>query len=262
MIGVILAAGLGRRLSDEIDLEKIGPKCLLTINGFTLLERMVSDLVKLNIKSINIIVGYKADLVNDVCTILQRKYGVGINLVYNNEYLSTNTAYSLDIGLRDVLDEDVIIFNGDVLYEYAILSDLIKINQTAISIDNKKMLTEESFKLIIVNNEIESIGKTVPMHKATGEFIGISKIIRSDLGEVKRLLRFLISENPNHYYDLIFMHLSKSKNLAYSFTKGMKWTEIDDSNDFEYAKNIVNKSDKSREHLTGYQKSGLLALGS
>jgi choline kinase len=249
LIGVILAAGRGRRLSEDVDLEKIGPKCLLTINGYTLLERMVSDLVSFDVDTINIVVGYKAETVQSVCTTLSKKYGASFNLVNNNDYLSTNTACSLDIGLDDVEDGDVVIFNGDMLYDYNILKNILATKQTAISVDNKKVLTEESFKLRIINNRIEEMGKTTPIEKATGEFIGISTIAGRDLEEAKRLLKVLISDDLNNYYDLIYQSISKSGNLAYSFTNGLKWTEIDDIHDLMYARSIAGISDGTRGHL-------------
>ena len=236
-------------MSEDVDLEKIGPKCLLTINGYTLLERMVSDLVSFDVDTINIVVGYKAETVQSVCTTLSKKYGASFNLVNNNDYLSTNTACSLDIGLDDVEDGDVVIFNGDMLYDYNILKNILATKQTAISVDNKKVLTEESFKLRIINNRIEEMGKTTPIEKATGEFIGISTIAGRDLEEAKRLLKVLISDDLNNYYDLIYQSISKSGNLAYSFTNGLKWTEIDDIHDLMYARSIAGISDGTRGHL-------------
>jgi len=236
--GVILAAGRGQRLGRDIDLDKIGPKCLLPIDGRTLLERIVSDLVSFGVDTIIIVVGYKADMVREACTTLGRRYGARFDLVRNDAYLSTNTACSLQIGLSGIHD-DVVIFNGDVLYDRAILDDLLKINRTAISVDNTKPLTGESFKVRILNSRIEEMGKTVPVERATGEFIGISKIAKSDLREAKRLLNALVSDDPSNYYDFIYQSLSESGNLAYSFTNGLKWTEIDDIRDLRYAESIA-----------------------
>lgn len=209
---------------------------------------MVSDLVSFNVDTINVVVGYKADLVQEACVTLEKKYDASFNLVYNQNYLSTNTAYSLHIGLGDIYD-DLVIFNGDVLYDYTILASLLELNQTAISVDNKKTLTSESFKLRVVNGQIEEIGKTIPIDNATGEFIGISKIVRNDLKEAKELLNSLVSDNINNYYDLIYQSLSRNGNLAYSFTNGLKWTEIDDIHDLVYAKDIAGILDSRRRQI-------------
>lgn len=238
MIGVILAAGRGQRLGRDIDLERIGPKCLLPIDGRTLLERIVSDLVSSGVDTITIVVGYRAEMVREACAALGRKYGARFNLVRNDAYLSTNTACSLQIGLSGIHD-DVVIFNGDVLYDRAILDNLLKMNQTAIAVDNTKPLTGESFKVRIVNGRIEEMGKTVPVERATGEFIGISTIVKRDLREAKELLNILVSSNPNNYYDFIYRSFSENGNLAYSFTNGLKWTEIDDIQDLRYAESLA-----------------------
>jgi choline kinase len=145
--------------------------------------------------------------------------------------------------------DDVVIFNGDVLYDYTILNNLLKIDQTAISVDNKRALTDESFKIRIVNSQIEEMGKSVPIENATGEFIGISKVARSDLKESKRLLKSLVSDNLKNYYDFMYQSLSKDGSLAYSFTNGLKWTEIDDIHDLTYAKNIAEISDYARGQI-------------
>lgn len=245
MIAVILAAGRGKRLSKDIDLEKIGSKCLLTISGSTLLERMISDSVSFDVDTINVVVGYKIDLMQRTCANLREKYDINLNLVHNNIYQSTNTAYSLYIGLDDVSD-DTIIFNGDVLYDYTILDKLLAIDQTAISVDNKKTLTEESFKIKIVDGRIDKMGKTIPIEGATGEFIGLSRIASKDLPEAKRVLKQLVDNDLNNYYDFIYRTLSKRRILAYSFTNGLKWTEIDDIDDLVYARSIASISDRMR----------------
>ncbi|MDI6877691.1 MAG: hypothetical protein QMC96_13095, partial [Methanomicrobiales archaeon] len=186
--------------------------------------------------------------VQEICTTLEKKYDTNFNLVHNEAFLSTNTAHSLHIGLDNV-DDDVIVFNGDVLYDYTILNNLLQIGQTAISVDNKKVLTEESFKLRIVGDQIIEMGKTVPIENATGEFIGLSTIARDDLKVAKKLLKSLVNDNLKNYYDFIYPILSKRGCLAYSFTNGLKWTEIDDIHDLRYAQSIVNICDRERRQF-------------
>jgi choline kinase len=238
LIGVILAAGRGQRLSSDINLEEIGPKCLLPIDDCTLLERMVADLVSLDAGTITVVIGYRAELVQRACTMLEKEYGADFNLVRNDDYLSTNTAYSLHIGLAGAHGEAVIL-NGDLLYDRAILNDVVKAHQTTIAVDTAKPLTEESFKVRIVNNRIEEMGKAVPVERATGEFIGISKIVGRDIGAAKCLLEALAADDPNTYYDFIYQSLSEDGDLAYSLTNDLKWTEIDDISDLRYAKSIA-----------------------
>ena len=56
MQAVILAAGMGKRLKD---LTKNNTKCMVKVNGVTLIERMLKQLDRLDLSSIIIVIGYK-----------------------------------------------------------------------------------------------------------------------------------------------------------------------------------------------------------
>lgn len=58
MKGIIIAAGLGRRMGD---LTKERPKCLLTVAGRTLLDHTIENLRRVGCKSIVVIAGHLAD---------------------------------------------------------------------------------------------------------------------------------------------------------------------------------------------------------
>lgn len=54
MQGLILAAGMGRRLGE---LTKNNPKCMVKVNGVTLVERMLRQLEALHLSRVVIVVG-------------------------------------------------------------------------------------------------------------------------------------------------------------------------------------------------------------
>ena len=136
------------------------------------------------------------------------------------------------------------IINGDNVVDERIISGLLKIKETALVIDNHKHLNEESFKLRIENNIIMAIGKGIDIDTASGEFIGISKVFKDDLPLLNSILEELISEDVQNYYDLAYKELSKKAKIKYFYTNGLKWTEIDDKNDWKYANTLVEEFDK------------------
>ena len=75
MIGVILSAGMGTRL---MPLTKEIPKPLLEVNGVTLLERMMKNLMNEDISEFIVIVGYNKDKVIDLTPKLEEKYSVKV----------------------------------------------------------------------------------------------------------------------------------------------------------------------------------------
>ena len=58
MQAVILAAGMGKRLKY---LTKDNTKCMVKVNGVTLIERMLRQLDKINLDRIIIVVGYEGE---------------------------------------------------------------------------------------------------------------------------------------------------------------------------------------------------------
>ena len=251
MIGVILAAGMGTRLRP---LTNDIPKALLEINNITLLERMIKNCMAAGISKFIVVVGYHKSKVIDLCSQLSRKYNIEINIVENEEYEVTNTSVSTYIASKLISNnpEDFILINGDNVVDKDIIINIADCNHTGMIIDNFKKLNEESFKVIIKNEklnsdktiatgELSAIGKQLDITSCQGEFIGVSKVISDDIDDFNKILESLIDENPQNYYDFAYKQLCKIKVIDFVLTNGLKWTEIDDYNDWEIAQNLVNE---------------------
>ena len=125
MQAIILAAGMGNRLGKYT---KNNTKCMLEINGKTLVERALDALDENGIKKCVIVVGYqKENLMNFVG---KRYKGIEIEYVANDVYHKTNnviTSYSIhytklyedDAALEDevALEEDRVVLEELVLGE-------------------------------------------------------------------------------------------------------------------------------------------------
>ena len=96
----------------------------------------------------------------------------------------------------------------------------------------------------ILHGSINSIGKTLDIASSSGEFIGVSKVISEDIAEFNEILSELIEENPQNYYDFAYKDLSTIKTIDFVLTNALKWTEIDDHNDWENAQILVNELEK------------------
>lgn len=240
MIAVILSAGMGTRL---MPLTKDVPKPLLEIEDTSLLERMMANCISSGVKEFIIVLGYKKERVLEKIDYLQGKYQVKISTVENKKYSQTNTSCSVSLATKNI-DDDVIIINGDNVVDKHIISGLLKISKTALVVDNYKKLNEESFKLRIEDNIIMEIGKGINIDTSSGEFIGISKVSKKDLPLFNSILDDLIAEDVQNYYDLAYKSLSKKVSVGYFYTNGLKWTEIDDKNDWEYAHTLIEEFDE------------------
>lgn len=242
MIAIILAAGMGTRLrplTDNI------PKPLLEMNGLTLLERMIKNCMDENIKKFIVVTGYYSEKVDKLCSELEDKYSINIKTIKNENYDTTNTSVSTFLASSFIenneKNEDFILINGDNVLDPKIIHNIVNSDYSSLIIDNFKQLNEESFKLIIDNDEIKDIGKQLEINESSGEFIGVSKVIFNDLHEFNNILNGLIENDSQNYYDYAYQNLSTITHLEYVFTDGLEWTEIDDHTDYQKAQEILDK---------------------
>ena len=252
MIGVILSAGMGTRL---MPLTKEIPKPLLEVNAMTLLERMIKNLMSEDIKDFIVIVGYNKDKVIDLAPKLEEKYSINIKILENEKYDVTNTSVSTYIASRYIEDnepDDFILINGDNVVDPKIITRIAERKNTSLIVDNFKNLNEESFKLIIedetfnddksiANGTIAEIGKEIDIASSTGEFIGVSMVVKKDLAKFNEILEELMEEDKQNYYDFAYRPLSKITPIDFVLTNGLKWTEIDDHNDWQQAQKLIDE---------------------
>ena len=246
MIGVILAAGMGTRLrplTDNI------PKALLEINDMTLLERMIKNCIDAGMKKFIVLVGYKKETVEEICPEIAERHDIEITILENKVlYQTIDKCKYIEENDKD----DFILVNGDNVVDPEIISRLAETKNTGMIVDNFKELNEESFKLIIANEslnedstiangKIEDIGKGLDIPSSSGEFIGVSKVVKEDLVQFNRILEEKIEEDPQNYYDFAYKDLSETTIIDYVLTNGLKWTEIDDHVDWEKAQLLVEE---------------------
>lgn len=252
MIGVILSAGMGTRL---MPLTKEIPKPLLEVNGMTLLERMMKNLMSEDINEFIVIVGYNKEKVIDLAPKLEKKYSINIKILENEKYDVTNTSVSTYIASKYIEEnqpDDFILINGDNVVDPMIITRIAERENTSLIVDNFKDLNEESFKLIIENetfNEdksisngtIKEIGKGIDIESSTGEFIGVSMVSKKDLSKFNEILEDLMEDDKQNYYDFAYRSLSQITPIDYVLTNGLKWTEIDDHNDWNQAQKLIDE---------------------
>ena len=122
MIGLVLAAGAGRRLRPYTDTL---PKALVPVDGdTTIMDISLRNLAAAGLTDVTIVVGYRAGAVEERKDAFEQKYGVKITLVHNDKAEEWNNAYSLWLA-RDHFAQGALLVNGDTVHPVSVEQTLL-----------------------------------------------------------------------------------------------------------------------------------------
>ena len=183
---IILAAGIGSRLGNPF------PKPLTPLkNGKSIMEYQTESIAsKFNIDDINVVVGFKKDLIMERFPEL--------TYIYNPFFDRTNTSKSLLQALKKNRDKSVMWFNGDVVFDRQILDILhpyIKSKTSFVAVNTSKVADEE-VKYTLKDGFINELSKTVK--NGLGEAVGINFISSKD---IQAFINRLEECDDNDYFE-------------------------------------------------------------
>ena len=171
MIGVILAAGMAKRLRPLTDTK---PKCLLEVGGKTLLQRTVDAMAATGITEFVVVTGYRANMIRDFLTAHYPQYT--IHFLDNADYEHNNNIYSLWMAGQIVRGKVFLLMDSDILCDPKAVAEVARQEEPALAL-NRHELGEEEMKIVVDNdNRITEISKTCRVEDAAGESVGIEKM--------------------------------------------------------------------------------------
>ena len=256
MQAIILAAGMGKRLKD---LTQNNTKCMVKVNGVTLIDRMLHQIEKQHLSRIVIVVGYEGQKLIDYIATLD----IQTPIVYVNNpiYDKTNNIYSLALAKDWLCKEDTLLFESDSIFEDAVIDALVKDPRETLALVDKyeswmdgtcvKLSADDDIEAFVPGkkfkfNEIDSYYKTVNIYKFSKHF--------SETHYVPFLDAYQSALGQNEYYEQVLRVITmldepeiKAKRL-----NGQLWYEIDDIQDLDIATSMfIQDEDQRVELLSG-----------
>ena len=173
MIGVILAAGMAKRLRPLTDTK---PKCLLEVGGRTLLERTVDAMRGAGVSEFVVVTGYRASMIRDALSSLLSPLSSKFTFFDNADYAHNNNIYSLWMAGQAVRGRDFLLMDSDILCDPAAVARIASEPESALAV-NRHELGEEEMKVEVdADGRITEISKTCRPEEAMGESVGIERI--------------------------------------------------------------------------------------
>ncbi|GAA2679720.1 phosphocholine cytidylyltransferase family protein [Actinoplanes palleronii] len=240
MIGLVLAAGAGRRLRPYTDTL---PKALVPVDGeTTIMDISLRNLAAAGLTDVTIVVGYCASAVEERVDAFQKKYGVKISLVHNDKAEEWNNAYSLWLA-RDHFAKGALMVNGDTVHPVAVEEILLAKRGPSIllAIDNVKKLADEEMKTVFnADGQLTKITKLMEPAEAFGEYIGANIIEATAAAALADALKTTWERNPDLYYEDGFQEFANRGGEVRAATIGeLPWVEVDNHEDLAKARDIA-----------------------
>lgn len=253
MQAIILAAGMGKRLKE---LTQNNTKCMVKVNGVTLIDRMLHQLDNQALSRVIIVIGYEGQKLIDYIHTLNIR--TPIEFVFNPIFDKTNNIYSLALAKDWLCKEDTLLFESDIIFEDSVLDVLISDPRKTLALVDKyeswmdgtcvKLADDDSIEAFVPGKkfkfyEIKEYYKTVNIYKFSKHF--------SETCYVPFLEAYQSTLGENEYYEQVLRVITmlddseiKAKRLD-----GQRWYEIDDIQDLDIAESIFTPDEDERVRL-------------
>ncbi|MFF3612139.1 sugar phosphate nucleotidyltransferase [Streptomyces sp. NPDC002580] len=247
MIGLVLAAGAGRRLRPYTDSL---PKALVPVgpagaeDSLTVLDLTLGNFAEIGLTEVGIIVGYRKEAVYDRKAALEAKYGLKITLIDNDKAEEWNNAYSLWCG-RDALKGGVILANGDTVHPVSVEKTLLAARgegkKIILALDTVKKLADEEMKVVVDPEKgVQKITKLMEPSEATGEYIGVTLIEGAAADELADALKTVWETDPQQFYEHGYQELvNRGFQIDVAPIGDVQWVEIDNHDDLAKGREIA-----------------------
>ena len=258
MQAIILAAGMGKRLKE---LTQNNTKCMVKVNGMTLIERMLHQIDREHLSRIIIVVGYEGQKLIDYISTLDIQ--TPIEFINNPIYDKTNNIYSLALAKERLKNEDTLLFESDLIFEDSVLDTIVSdpretlalvdkyeswMDGTCLKLDGEDNIVGFASGNKFNYNDISDYYKTVNIYKFSKHF--------SATYYVPFLEAYQVALGENEYYEQVLRVIAmldepeiKAKRLT-----GQRWYEIDDIQDLDIAESLfaVNEDERFKLMMRRY----------
>ena len=257
MQSIILAAGLGSRLGE---LTKECTKCMVKINGITLIERMLRQLDRYGMDRIIIVTGYKGDILKDYVQNL--RINTPVVFVDNSDYRHTNNIYSLWL-TREFLEEmDSLVLESDMIFEDRVIEKMLAVdNGCGTFVARPRPWMDGSIVKLDKDNNIvyfvddEEVKRIDPSYYH--KIVSIYKFKKRYVSEkyMTYLNEYVKKNKAKNLYESLLkvIDLDVEKKIPAEILDEEQWYEINDIQDMDIAESMfADGNEKVRKYLQRY----------
>ncbi len=240
MKAIILSAGRGSRL---FPLTEAKPKCLLPVAGTTVLGRQLDVLEAAGITEAVVVTGFMSALVEEL--VAKRSGPMTVRTFYNPFYQVADNLASCWM-VREEMNDDFLLINGDTLFEEALLADVLNspANPIQVTINKVDEYDSDDMKVTLDGTRLTAIGKTLIPERTDAESIGMLRF----MGEGRQMYRDKLEqimrtpEGVQWWFLKAIDAIAKTTGQVQTFEiTGRSWQELDTMEDYDALKRIFGE---------------------
>jgi choline kinase len=228
---VILAAGQSLRMRP---VAQNMPKCLLPVNGEAILSRQLRILRSCGVWDIVVVIGWKRRE-------LAARYGQEVSLLRNPRYKDSGSLYSLWLA-RDLLDTDLIVLNGDVVFTEAPIRDLLSCVEIYCMVVDRGWCDEEAVKVTVSGGCVVDASKSLSPEASYGEFACMAGVRKEGLAAFRESLCACQSESRLGGWSRAMVMLSQEGHGIGVVPMRGPWAEVDTAADYARVRRLFEEA--------------------
>jgi choline kinase len=240
MTGLVLAAGLGKRLAPVTE-ER--PKGLIALGGRSLLARLLDGLQAAGVHETVLVVGYRQDLIRAALGRSHR--GMPLRYVVNPEF-EKGPRLSLWSGRAEFQRDDVVLADGDVLFAPPLLERVVRAPAPNVFLGEPDFMdTGEEINLYGAGERVVAIrrgvsGPPAVPYETRAEWVGFVKVSRAAGQDLLAALDAMVREGRvDGDYEVALDGLLAQHAFTTCPTAGLPWIEIDFPQDLHAAEREI-----------------------
>lgn len=240
MTGLVLAAGIGKRLAPLTD-ER--PKGLIELGGRSLLARLLDALSAAGVDETVLVVGYRQEMIRRALG--PSHGGMPLRYVVNAEF-EKGPRLSLWAGHAEFLRDDVVLADGDVLFAPPLLERVGRAAAPNVFLGEPDFVdTGEEINLYRSGDRVVGLrrgvsGPPAAPYDARAEWVGFAKIGRAAGAALAATLGTMVGQGQvDGDYEVAIDGILDIHPFVMHPTAGLPWIEIDFPQDLQAAESEI-----------------------
>lgn len=232
---LIMAAGVGSRISRHLQNQ---PKCCVDIEGKPLIRHTFELLDRRGLSNIAVVSGYQEKYIH------QALEGFQYARFFNPFYRVANSVSSVWFARTFIAGDDLLIMNGDVFMEDAVLDELLADDRSPLLLGDSTRISDADYRFQWAGERLLKYGKALTDAETTGEYVGIARLSQAYcVGFRQRVIEAVAAEDYQCWWeDIIYRTVNEGAEVIVKDIAGRFWAEVDYIEDYERIKAFVRRS--------------------